>query len=240
MKEKVILITNDDGIQAEGLRRLAEIASGFGRVWVIAPDGQRSAASHSITIRNPVDIIPCDYPVKGVRAFSCSGTPADCARIGIIHLMPEKPDILLSGINLGYNMAADIQYSGTVGAAFEAERQGVPAIAFSEGNGEDHRLTDQKLPEILRRLIDRKLPEGQVFNVNFPQCSPEECKGILENRTVSRDVLYLERYREEEKLPGGGLRLRVNGIYSEKSEEGTDFRALIDKYISIGAVQNIC
>ena len=239
MKERLILITNDDGIHSKGLERLAKIASAYGQVWVIAPDGQRSAASHSITLHDSVDIFPYDYPIKGVHAFTCSGTPADCARIGILHLMPVKPDILLSGINFGYNMASDIQYSGTVGAAFEAERQGVPAIAFSEGTGEDHSLTDQKLPEILHMLIDRKLSAGQVYNVNFPQCSSEECKGILENRTVSRDAIFRDRYREEEKLHDGGIRLHVNGIYNEKSEEGTDFRALIDKYISISVIQNI-
>ena len=239
MKERQILITNDDGIHSKGLERLAGMASEYGRVWIVAPDGQRSAASHSVTFYGSVDIFPYDYPIKDVHAFTCSGTPADCARIGIIHLMPVKPDILLSGINFGYNIASDIQYSGTVGAALEAERHGVTAIAFSEGTGEDHSLTDLELPGILRRLIDRKLPAGQVYNVNFPQCSPEECKGILENRTVSRDAMFRDRYREEEKLPGGGIRVHVNGIYNEESEEGTDFRAIIDKYISIGVIQNI-
>ena len=235
-----ILITNDDGIESDGLVRLAKIASGFGRVWVIAPDGQRSAASHSITVREPIDIFPCSFPVEGVRAYKCSGTPADCVRIGILHLLPVRPDILLSGINLGYNMAADIQYSGTVGAAFEAERHGVPAIAFSEGTGDDHSLTDQELPGILGMLINRKPSAGQVYNVNFPQCSPEECKGILEDRTVSRDGVYLERYMETDKLPNGGSRLRVNGIYNDRSKEGTDLHAVLDQYISISLIRNIC
>ena len=239
MKERLILITNDDGIHSNGLERLAGTACAYGRVWVIAPDSQRSAASHSITLHGSVDVFPYDYPIRGVRAFTCSGTPADCVRIGILHLMPTRPDILLSGINFGYNMASDIQYSGTVGAAFEAERHGVPAIAFSEGTGEDHSLADQKLPGILRMLIGRKLPAGQVFNVNFPQCSPEECKGILENRSVSREALFRDRYREEERLPNGGIRLHVNGIYNDESEEGTDFRALTDHYISISVIQNI-
>lgn len=239
MGGKLILITNDDGIGSRGLERLARVASAYGQVWVIAPDGQRSAASHSVTLHGSVDVFPYDFPVQGVHAFSCSGTPADCARIGILHLMPVRPDLLLSGINFGYNMASDIQYSGTVGAAFEAERHGVPAIAFSEGTGDDHSLTDQELPGILDMLIDRRLPAGRIYNVNFPQCSPDECKGILENRTVSRDAIFRDRYREEEKLPHGGLRLHVNGIYNKESEEGTDFRALMDQYISIGVIQNI-
>ena len=238
-KIRNILITNDDGIAADGLVRLAGAAAAFGRVWVIAPAGQRSAASHSITIREPVDVYPYDFPVEGVRAFTCSGTPADCARIGILHLMPDRPDMLLSGINFGYNMGADIQYSGTVGAAFEADRQGVPAIAVSEGMGDDHRLTDRELPGVLEMLMDRTLPAGQVYNVNFPLCPPEKYRGILENRAVSRESIYRDRYREEERLPRGGIRLRVNGVFNDRSDEGTDFRALTEGYISISAIRNI-
>ena len=235
-----ILITNDDGIDSEGLRRLVDVAKEFGEIWIVAPDGQRSACSHSITVHGTIDIYPYDFGVEGVKAFTCSQTPADCVRVGVRAIMPCKPDVVLSGINRGYNSATDIQYSGTVGAAFEAERHGVPAIAFSEGTGDDHSLTDQELPGILGMLINRKPSAGQVYNVNFPQCSPEECKGILEDRTVSRDGVYLERYRETDKLPNGGSRLRVNGIYNDRSKEGTDLRAVLDQYISISLIRNIC
>jgi len=134
MKERLILITNDVGIHANGLERLAEAASAYGQVWVIAPDGQRSAVSHSVTLYASVDVFPYDYPIKGVRAFTCSGTPADCVRIGILYLMPAKPDILLSGINFGYNMGSDIQYSGTVGAAFEKKGDGSTFSFYLVGN----------------------------------------------------------------------------------------------------------
>lgn len=237
---KRILITNDDGIESEGIIRLARTAKDFGEVWVVAPDGQRSAASHSIIIRGHLDVRPHAFPVEGVRAYACSGTPADCARVGIRYLMDSAPDILLSGINLGYNMGVDIQYSGTVGAAFEADRFGIPAIALSESHGEDHRIGDRYLAEVLRMLMDRRLEPGQVYNVNFPDCGPEECRGILENRTVSRDSMYQDRYIETEKLPEGGFRLAVNGIFSMKCKEGTDFHALINNYISIGVLNNIC
>ena len=103
---KQILITNDDGIFADGLVRLASIAKEFGDVWVVAPDGQRSAASHRITLHQPVDVNPAvDFPVEGVHAFSCSGTPADCVRVGSLYVMKKKPDLVLSGINYGYNVA---------------------------------------------------------------------------------------------------------------------------------------
>ena len=114
MTMKKILITNDDGIRADGIIRLARAAMKYGEVWVVAPEDQRSAASHSISLRDPVDVYPHDFPVAGVRAFSCSGTPADCVRVGCLSVMPEKPDAVLSGINFGYNAASDIQLSASV------------------------------------------------------------------------------------------------------------------------------
>ena len=114
---RTILITNDDGIEAGGIVRLAEAAAEFGEVWVVAPARQMSAASHSITLHSPLDIYPHSFPVPGVRAFSCSGTPGDCVRTGSLSILPRRPDVVLSGINYGYNVASDIQYSGTVGAA---------------------------------------------------------------------------------------------------------------------------
>ena len=236
---KRILITNDDGITSGGLARLAEAAARFGRVWVVAPDGQRSAASHSITLHSPVDVYPAAFPVEGVRAFSCSGTPADCVRVGCLYVMPAKPDVVLSGINYGYNAASDIQYSATAGAAFEAAFQEIPAIALSEHAGPCHEVTDAYLAEVLERLLPVKPAPGEILNVNFPGCALRECRGILENRTVSDGMFYRDHYRIMEKLPGGGVRLMVEGVYNEECREGTDFRALVEGYISIGTVRNI-
>ena len=233
---KNILITNDDGIAAHGIVRLAEAAKAFGRVWVIAPEKQRSALSHSITLREMIDIRPYHFPVEGVTAWTCSGTPADCVRIGLFHLPEISPDAVLSGINYGYNMASDIQYSATVGAALEAAHNGVLAIAVSEPTGEDHSIADAYLPGILADLLQRQPVRDEIINVNFPH---EFCRGVLTDRTVSAGALYRDRYRVVEELDGGGARLSVNGIYNEDCEEGTDFRALIDHYISIGTVRNL-
>ncbi|MBR4515173.1 MAG: 5'/3'-nucleotidase SurE [Lachnospiraceae bacterium] len=233
-----ILITNDDGIKAEGLVRLASAALKYGEVWVVAPASERSAASHSIALRSPVDVYPVEFPVQGVHAFSCSGTPADCVRVGSISVMTYKPDVVLSGINFGYNTASDIQYSATVGAAFEAEFQGYRAIAFSEGIGV-HDVTDRYLDEILAELIDSDAGEGRIFNVNFPQCTLEECGGVLRDRKVSRSMLYADGYKLLEKLPGGGMRYMVDGKYQEIAEDGTDLRAVLDGYVSVGVVNNI-
>ena len=131
-ERRKILIVNDDGIDSDGLVRLAREAVKWGEVYVVAPDGQRSAASHSLTIDMPIDIHPVGFPVEGVKAYSCTGLPTDCVRIGSACVMPQKPDVVFSGINNGFNAGTDIQYSATVGAALDAAMAGYPAIAFSE------------------------------------------------------------------------------------------------------------
>ena len=234
-----ILITNDDGIYADGLIRLAKAALKYGEVWVVAPEYQMSAASHSITLHSPIDIKPYVFPVRGVMAFSCSGTPGDSIRVGSLNVLPGKPDIVLSGINHGQNVGTDIQYSATAGAAFEGSFQGCLSIALSEGTGESHEVTDCYLDRILSELIDQKLPDGQIWNVNFPNGSVEKCKGILWDRTVSQAVIYEDRYIEQERLPDGTRRFMIEGTYQSEAEEGTDFRAFLDGYVSVGVVRNI-
>lgn len=233
-----ILITNDDGIESDGIRRLAKTAKEFGEVWVVAPESQRSAASHSITLRHPIDVHPFQL-MEGVHAFSCTGTPGDCVRVGILSIMPEKPDIIMSGINFGYNVASDIQYSATAGAAFEGEFQGILSIAFSEGMNGCHEVTDKYLKEIMTELIDKPYVSGQIWNVNFPHCKAGECKGILRDRKVSRKSFYTDRYKAVEEFSNGGVSLMVDGIFSPTTEEGTDIGAVLDNYISIGVVKNI-
>lgn len=238
MSTRRILITNDDGIDSDGIIRLAAAAVKFGEVYVVAPDSQRSAMSHSITLRHEIDVFPAEFPVEGVKAFKSTGTPADCVRVGVLNVMQGNVDVVLSGINFGYNTATDMQYSATAGAAFEAAFQGKRAIAFSEGFNGVKEVTDHYLEEVIAELIDRPLEFGQIWNVNFPECTLDKCKGILRDRTLSHWSFYKDSY-DEEKLPGGGIRYRVNGAYREPREEGSDMTALIDGYVSIGIAQNI-
>lgn len=233
-----ILITNDDGITAGGIIRLAKAAKEFGEVWVVAPDSQRSAMSHSISLRNSIEAYPVEFPVEGVKAFSCTGTPADCVRIGVRNIVPGKPDVVLSGINYGYNTATDIQYSATVGAALEAAFQLVPAIAFSEGTGDKDELADTYLPQLIEELLEKHLQYGEIWNVNFPTCEVSEVKGILWDRTVSKHSLFDDCY--DETVVEGGISYMVHGHYREEAEEGSDLRALFDNYISVGIVKNLC
>lgn len=235
-----ILITNDDGINADGIIRLARVAKEFGEVYVVAPETQRSAASHSITLHSPIEIYPCDtFPVDGVKAYYCTGTPGDCVRVGGLNVMPNKPDLVLSGINYGYNVASDIQYSATCGAAFEAAFQGYHAIALSENACDCHEVSDKYLREVLKKLIESPLEPGFIHNVNFPGCPLADCKGVLFDRKISRGMFYIDSYDEIETLDNGGIAYMVNGLYNENAEDGTDFRAVVDNYVSVGVVNNV-
>ncbi|MCR4909533.1 MAG: 5'/3'-nucleotidase SurE [Lachnospiraceae bacterium] len=234
-----ILITNDDGIDSDGIVRLSEAAREFGRVWVVAPAKENSAASHSITLRHSLEVHPHDFPVEWVEAFSVSGTPGDCVRVGSLSIMPSGPDLVLSGINYGYNMASDIQYSATAGAAFEAEFQGCPAIAFSEAAQKNHQVTDRYLREIMEELMNEPYIPGQILNVNFPGCALHECRGILRDRKVSRLAFYKDRYNVVRKFPDGGAELMVEGFHEPGTEEGTDYAAILGNYVSVGRVKNI-
>lgn len=233
-----ILITNDDGIDSAGLARLSKAAMQFGEVWIVAPDSQRSAMSHSITLRHSVEAWKVDFPVPGVHAYACNGKPADCVRIGALNIVPGKPDHVFSGINYGYNVASDLQYSATAGAAFEAAFQRIHTIAFSEDACEDHEVTDKYLNEIMTELLNKPLAVNQIWNVNFPGCRLEECKGILRDRVVSTDVFYEDRYIET-RVSQEKISYMVEGIRNYNASEGTDLRAILDHYVSVGIATNI-
>lgn len=235
---KKILITNDDGIMAEGLIRLAKAAKEFGEVWVVAPDSQRSAMSHSITLRHSVDVWEVDFPVEGVHAYACDGTPGDCVRIGALNIVPNKPDHVFSGINFGYNAASDLQYSATAGAAFEAAFQKIHAIAFSEDMGQNHEVVSHYLPKVIEELLEKPLGINQIWNVNFPTCPLSECGGILRDRKVSNREFFIDHYNAL-KQEGTRTTYMVEGVHNTEAEEGTDLKALFDHYVSVGIATNI-
>ena len=135
-------------------------------------------------------------------------------------------------------MAADTQYSATVGAAFEAAFQGCHTIAFSEGAIEIHEVTDRYLSQLIKELVDKPLDDRQIWNVNFPGCPLSECKGIAYNTTVSKDGFYEDRYKETE-LSNGHRSFMVDGIRNWEASEGTDLRAILDHFVSVGIANNI-
>lgn len=232
-----ILVVNDDGIRADGIRHLTKIAAELGEVWVVAPDQQCSAMSHRITVHGSIDVHQEEFPVEGVHAYRVGGTPADCVKIGIKYLMPHKPDLVLSGINYGYNVGLDVLYSGTVGAAMEALLNGIPAIAFSKEMNDNYEVVDSHLLTIIKDLIGRTIQKNEIWNVNVPGCPVSMLQGVLENRIPAQEQFYLDHY-ENMELEKDGFRLSACGIRNTDAAEGTDMRAVLDRYISIGKVSN--
>lgn len=230
-----ILVVNDDGIDAKGIHILAEAAKELGEVWVVAPDRQCSAMSQCVTVRGEIIVKERKIPVDGVHAYSVSGTPADCVKIALLHILPQKPDIVFSGINFGYNAGQDILYSGTVGAAVEALSNGIPAIAFSSEANDIYDVIEKYLLPIAKDLTGRSLPSDTLWNVNFPGCSLEEYQGILENR-IPADTQFYQDYYEIKEQSENGFLLEAGGNPIKEAPEGTDIRAVMDRYISIGTI----
>ena len=236
--KRKILLVNDDGIRADGLILLARLAAHLGEVTVAAPDSQCSAMSHRITVHGELTVKKADFPVDGVTAYSVSGTPADCVKVALHYLLPERPDIVFSGINRGFNAGVDILYSGTVGAAMEALVNGIPAIAFSNEANDIWDTAEEYLLPITERLLEMPISRNRIWNVNFPGRSPEKIRGILWDRLPSQVEYYQDHYVRKD-LPDGSFLLTEDGIPALTAPEGTDMRALLDGYISVGQVSNM-
>lgn len=240
MKHLKILIANDDGIRAPGIALLASAACAFGDVYVAAPEGQCSGMSVKLTILNDTEIAvrPYDFPAPVKGAWSIGGTPADCVKVALKYLLDFKPDVVLSGINDGMNAGLDVAYSGTIGAATEGVLNGVQAIAFSCRDKRSTEVAAHYLPALLQELLARPLAPGLLWNVNFPTCPLSECRGILRERYPEKHSYYENNYacvREEngvQYLSPVALALR-----HEQTAPGSDIRAVLDGYTSVGVVR---
>ena len=173
-----ILVTNDDGIYSPGIYALWDVAKEFGDVTLVAPNRQRSAVGHAITIANPLYVTDIDRG-NGFKGYAVSGTPADCVKIGIKKIMKSKPKMVLSGINIGSNLGNNIIYSGTVAAAIEGAVAGIPSIAFSVDTFNTNSFETSKavVRKIINIYMDNSLPIGTILNVNVPNCNLGDLKG---------------------------------------------------------------
>ncbi|QSX29095.1 5'/3'-nucleotidase SurE [Shewanella cyperi] len=223
-----LLVSNDDGVQAPGLRTLAEALSAIAKVQVVAPDRNCSAASNSLTLTNPLRINSLDNGYLAVN-----GTPSDCVHIAIRELCDVEPDMVVSGINAGANMGDDTLYSGTVAAAMEGRFQGLPAIAVSlVGRELKHYATAAEVAvRIVRGLMSHPLPSDQILNVNVPDLPQEEIKGIKVTRLGARHRAEgVVRTRD----PAGREIFWLGPPGAEQDAgEGTDFGAVAAGFVSI-------
>lgn len=179
-KKPVILVTNDDGISAKGIRSLYEAVKDFGEIYIVAPDSPQSGMGHAITINNPLRLSKVDLFDETV-AFSCSGTPVDCVKLGIYEIMKRKPDLIVSGINHGANTSTNVLYSGTMSAAVEGAMEGVPSIGFSLCSFEseaDFSVAQNVVRQVVEKVLENGMPEDVCLNVNVPYVGKNEFKGI--------------------------------------------------------------
>lgn len=233
-----ILVVNDDGIDSVGIRCLASLASHLGEVWVAAPDRECSAMSHRITLRRSIDVkMEGSFSVEGVRAYRICGTPADCVKVALDYLMPERPDLVFSGINHGYNVGVDILYSGTIGAAMEALVNGIPAMAFSSADNRDCRVPEHFLVPLVKELLQSSISPHEIWNINFPSGDVSGVRGILRDCRICDHFAYRTVYTPKGERDGW-WELSVSSISEIHALEGSDLAAVLGGYISVGKVRN--
>jgi len=233
-----ILIVNDDGIHASGLYHLTKAAQMFGEVMVVAPANQCSAMSHRIIIDRPL-LVTKENILDGVTAYSVDGTPADCVKVAAEFLMTQKPDLVLSGINNGYNLGLDILYSGTVAACMEALLYDIPAIAFSTEVGGGYDAFHHYFPILMKALQHQTIAKNEIWNINIPGCEASNVRGILYDRIPSNAKMYRKTNYIREEINTDQFTLKPNYIKSKISEENTDLAAVTSGYISVGKIKNM-
>ena len=232
-----ILLTNDDGIHAEGLSVLEDIARQLSDdIWVVAPETDQSGLSHSLTLSSPLRLRR-----EGDRRFALRGTPTDCVIMAVKHLMPEPPDLVLSGVNVGQNIGDDVSYSGTVAGAIEGMMLGIRSVALSQAyrpNSDRQAVwatARENGASIVQRLLSVEAPPGTLFNVNFPAVDPEAVRGVEVTRQGKLDYAL----GVEERLDGRGFPyfwLKF-GRQAGEELEGSDIGALNAGKISVTPLQ---
>jgi len=232
IKNARILVTNDDGIHAPGIKTLERIAKSLSKdVWVVAPETEQSAMSHALTLRRPLRTRK-----QGARRFSVDGTPTDCVLVAHHHILRDRaPDLVLSGINHGANLGEDVTYSGTVAAAMEAAILGVRAVAFSQMRPREGRIdwstAEHFAPMILRKLAGQTWPRDLLFNVNFPPLPPGEVRGVRPCAQGRRDE---GTTITEGADPSGRPYLWLGNFLSDaSSDRGTDLAAIAEGAIGV-------
>lgn len=236
-KKPVILVTNDDGITAPGIRALIAVMKELGDVVVVAPDSPQSGTGHAITVNSTLFIEKFSIDPDLNHEYACSGTPVDCVKFALDQVIKERPTICVSGINHGLNSATSVLYSGTMSAAIEAGMNKIPAIGFSYADfswNADFEGLKPYIKKITEQVLQNGLPDGTVLNVNFPHLK-NEIKGIKICRQAN--ATWVESF-DERTNPHGRKYYWLTGTF-ENHDKGndTDEWALSQGYISIVPVQ---
>lgn len=237
-KKPLILVTNDDGVSAPGIRALISVMSQIGEVVVVAPDKPQSAMGHAITINSTLYLNKLSKDGDPITEYSCSGTPVDCVKLAVNEILKRKPDLCVSGVNHGSNSSINVIYSGTMSAAVEAGIEGIPAIGFSlldfDWNADFESIVSF-IKKITLETLQNKLPEGVVLNVNFPKLKENEIKGIKICRQAKAQ--WVEKF-DKRKTPSGKDYYWLSGEFVNQDKgEDTDEWALENGYISVVPVQ---
>lgn len=229
----LILVTNDDGIFAGGIKALTEVMVEYGDVWIVAPDSPQSGMGHAVTISNILRMREVNFEVPGVKAFQTTGTPVDCVKLAIYEILDRKPDLLVSGINHGSNASINVIYSGTMSAAVEGAVEGIPSIGFSlldhslDANFEPSKKFVRKVTE---QVLKNSLPKGTCLNVNIPNLPEEELMGIKICRQANG---YWSDAFDKRQAPGGSEYFWMTGNFVNPDKgEDTDDWALNNGYVS--------
>jgi 5'-nucleotidase len=237
-RKPLILVTNDDGITAPGIRALIDVMSKIGDVLVVAPDKPQSAMGHAITINNTLYLNKISVDDAAVTEYSCSGTPVDCVKLAVNEILKKKPDLCVSGVNHGSNSSINVIYSGTMSAAVEAGIEGVPAIGFSlldyDWNA-DFDTIKPFIEKITLEALENGMPKDVVLNVNFPKLKKEAIKGIKICRQAK--AIWAEKFDKRVTPQGKDYYWLAGEFINQDKGQDTDEWALANGYISVVPVQ---
>jgi 5'-nucleotidase len=221
----LLLVTNDDGVHAPGLAALAEAVADLGDVYVLAPEREQSACGHALTLHRPLRIVEIRE-----RWWAVNGTPSDCVNLGLLGFLPERPVLVLSGINHGSNLGDDVTYSGTVSAAMEGTLLGVPSIAISLVEGGDFRAAAEVAHLIAMRALVEGIPAQTLLNVNVPAQAPRGVRlARLGHRESSEKIVA-------QTDPRGRTHYWIGGPPKWEALEGTDMGAVHAGYVAVTPV----
>jgi 5'-nucleotidase len=231
----LILVSNDDGITSKGIRTLINVMKTLGDVIVVAPDGPQSGMGHAITVGETLRLEE-NYIFEGVKAFECSGTPADCVKIARHFVLKDgrQPDVIVSGVNHGSNTSISVLYSGTMSAAIEGAIEGTPSIGFSLadfGHDADFSHTEEYLRSITQQVLNKGLPKGVALNVNFPPKRNEAIKGIRVCRQAN--AKWVEDFDERVDPNGRRYFWMVGNFVNFDRGEDNDEWAIANNYVSV-------